>query len=203
MQETDTGLMAALEYRSDLFHDSSMQDLLAHFSHVLQQLMAQPELPLAKLNWLTPAQQANIHAWNQPELHAEQSQLTLSQTAFEFISAPERFARQVQATPNAIALSYCQHHDLSASYQPAYAQHLSYGALWQKVSQLAGWIQSQLAENCLEAPIAVVMNRGTAANPFDLIITTLAILHCGAVYVPISPTLPAKRIRYQLECAGV
>ncbi|MCC6943203.1 MAG: amino acid adenylation domain-containing protein, partial [Thermomicrobiales bacterium] len=87
---------------------------------------------------------------------------------------PDLFAAQVQRTPDAIALVDG-------------AEQLSYRQLDQRANQLAHHLQ-QLGVSP-EIPVALCLEQST-----DLLISVLAILKAGGVYVPLDPSQPAARL---------
>ncbi len=93
------------------------------------------------------------------------------------------FEQQVQKTPEAIALVY---EDTCMSYRE----------LNQHANQLARHI---LERHALQADdlIALCLDKNT-----DTVIAILAVLKCGAAYVPIDPNNPIDRVRYIVRNTG-
>jgi amino acid adenylation domain-containing protein/non-ribosomal peptide synthase protein (TIGR01720 family) len=102
-----------------------------------------------------------------------------TQTLYPPCCIHEQFAAQVEQTPDAIALIY-------------QSQTLTYTQLNQAANQLAHHLRSLGVG--LETPVALCLER----TP-DLIITLLAILKAGGVYVPLDPTYPLERLRLILK----
>ncbi|GAA0613078.1 non-ribosomal peptide synthase/polyketide synthase [Streptomyces crystallinus] len=92
------------------------------------------------------------------------------------------FAAQVARTPDAIALDTAD-------------AALTYRELDARAAELAG----RLADLgvCDERPVAVLMERST-----DLIVTQLALVRAGGVYVPLDGRAPHERLRRMLAEAG-
>lgn len=91
----------------------------------------------------------------------------------------EIFSKQATVSPHATALEY---EDLKISYEE----------LSKKVNQTANYFVGQgLSPGQF---VAVAMDR----NP-DLIVSLLAILQCGAAYLPLDPKFPAERLKFMLE----
>ncbi|MBZ4033584.1 amino acid adenylation domain-containing protein [Flavobacterium sp. 17A] len=91
----------------------------------------------------------------------------------------ELFAQQAETSPNAIALEF---DDLK----------ITYSDLSKKVNQIANYFLAQgLAPGQF---IAVSMDRSP-----DLIASLLAILQCGAAYLPLDPKFPTERLAFMLE----
>ncbi|WP_125721234.1 non-ribosomal peptide synthetase [Pseudoalteromonas rubra] len=76
--------------------------------------------------------------------------------------------------------------------------HISYQELAQRVAFLAGHIRQQLPEQAQAAPssqyIALYHERG-----IDMVVSMLAVLHCGFGYIPISTDAPAQRTQFILQ----
>ena len=71
-------------------------------------------------------------------------------------------------------------------------RHLSYGEL----ARLADSIAARLPEGCRR--VGIVMDHSV-----EMIAAILAVLKCGAAYVPSEPGFPRQRIRFMMEDAGV
>ncbi|MFH8609681.1 non-ribosomal peptide synthase/polyketide synthase [Streptomyces sp. NPDC018029] len=92
------------------------------------------------------------------------------------------FAAQVRRTPDAVALE-------------AGDDHLTYRQLDARVAELAARLTD--AGVCPELPVGVLMDRSV-----DLIVTQLALVRTGGVYVPLDGRAPAERLRRTLAEAG-
>jgi amino acid adenylation domain-containing protein len=96
---------------------------------------------------------------------------------------PDLFRAQARATPDAVAVV-------------AGDTRLTYAELVSKVDCLAKFLRARGVVT--ETPVGVAMHGGT-----DLVVALLGTLAAGAVYVPLSPDLPAERLRFMLADAGV
>ncbi len=112
-----------------------------------------------------------VYEWNKTEVDCPDNK-TLHQL----------FEEQVKRTPNNIAVVYQD-------------RQLSYSELNAKANQLARYI-SRIHPISPDNFIALCLDRSEY-----LIISILAVLKCGAAYVPIDPNYPVNRIRYILEDA--
>ncbi|MBM7171736.1 non-ribosomal peptide synthase/polyketide synthase [Streptomyces sp. G44] len=92
------------------------------------------------------------------------------------------FAAQVRRTPDAVALE-------------AGDEHLTYRELDVRAAQLAARLAG--AGVRAEYPVGVLMDRSV-----DLIVTQLALVRTGGVYVPLDGRAPAERLRRTLAEAG-
>ncbi|MBW1655004.1 polyketide synthase [Flavobacterium quisquiliarum] len=91
----------------------------------------------------------------------------------------ELFIKQAEATPNSTALEFDN-------------QKITYKELAKTINQMANYFLAQGL--CPGQFVAVSMER----NP-NLIASLLAILQCGAAYLPLDPKFPAERLEFMLE----
>lgn len=91
----------------------------------------------------------------------------------------QSFAEQVGKTPQAVALRDGE-------------REWSYAQLWDRSARLASRLQAQGLE-C--GKFAVLLCERSA----EYLLAVLAVLHCGAAFVPVDPEYPEERIRYILQ----
>ncbi|KRD61537.1 hypothetical protein ASE40_08380 [Flavobacterium sp. Root935] len=102
-------------------------------------------------------------------------------TKMEYPNRPlhELFAQQAEVSPNSIALEFEN-------------EKITYSALAKTVNQIAHYFAAQgLSSGQI---VAVSMDRSP-----NLIASLLAILQCGAAYLPLDPKFPAERLEFMLE----
>ena len=102
-------------------------------------------------------------------------------TKMDYPSSPlhELFTEQAKVSPNSIALEFEN-------------QKISYIELDKMVNQIANYFSSQgLSSGQI---VAVSMERGA-----NLIASLLAILQCGAAYLPLDPKFPSERLEFMLK----
>ena len=90
------GLQGVVEYSSDLFDPATVEALMTRWARLLQAAIAQPELPLSRLELLTPQERQRLLLDYNATTHLLPS-----------TSLPARFQAQVQATPDLVAV-VCQ-----------------------------------------------------------------------------------------------
>ncbi|MBD1865329.1 MULTISPECIES: non-ribosomal peptide synthetase [Trichocoleus] len=175
LSETEQGLVGAIEYNTDLFVAATVQRLLGHFQHLLEQVVAHPDRHLCEFSLLTAAEWEQITSWNQtdPQVDALESESTLV----------ELFEAQVARTPNAIAVTYED-------------QSLTYSELNQRANQLAHYLRSLGVRP--EVLVGLCVERS-----LEMIVGILAILKAGAAYVPLDPSYPLERLAFMLHDAQV
>jgi amino acid adenylation domain-containing protein len=158
-----------VEYSTDLFAPVTVRRLIAHFEEILGTLVRDPEQRISELRLLNGAEERKILT--------ELNQTRVPPETSECIN--DLFAVQVERTPDAIAAIFDQ-------------SSLSYRELNRRATQLAQYLLRQGIGP--ETPVALCMERS-----FDLIISILAVLKAGAVYVPIDPDYPTERIAFIVD----
>jgi amino acid adenylation domain-containing protein len=169
------GLYCGLEYSTDLFARASMQRLLAHWQILLEGIVRQPGARVADLPLLSPQER-------------ECQLLAWNATARplpDTDSFPQLFARQAQAAPDSLALVYAE-------------QQLTYGSLAQHAGRLAAYLRARGIGP--EAIVGIYLARSP-----ELVIALLGVLLAGGAYMPLDRSLPAARVRLQLDetCAAL
>jgi amino acid adenylation domain-containing protein len=94
---------------------------------------------------------------------------------------------------------YFEDHAKNKPFHPAVlfeGSKMSYENLNNSANSLAAFLVARGVH--ANDVVAVIMDRS-----FEMVISLLGILKCGGAYLPIDPSLPAERIHYMLENAGV
>ncbi|MBL4705060.1 MAG: amino acid adenylation domain-containing protein, partial [Flavobacteriales bacterium] len=111
------------------------------------------------------------------DVHPHPSTIKVGVTANKFISFPEAFSIHAGKKPEAIAIT-CK--DV----------HLSYGELDDQSSRLATYLQTKFnVDN--NALVGIHLSRSEW-----MIVSILAVMKCGATYVPIDINYPEERIKF-------
>ena len=163
MVEPGTELQIRLTGRGDRFDVASIERLQGHLTHLLTQLVTQPNNPVTYLSLLTPTEQHQLLVdWN--------ATTTLFPIQHTF---PTHFLAQAQRTPTAIAVT-----DATTS--------LSYADLVHQATHLA----THLIQHGLqpEGVVALLADRDTA-----FLVALLGILLAGGTYMPLDPQNPPAR----------
>ncbi|UXI03293.1 non-ribosomal peptide synthetase [Photobacterium sp. TY1-4] len=141
------------------------------FAYMVEQIAANPDVALSDLALVPPGEQADIAQWSQ----GPALDITEDQTVLDV------FARQVRLKPDTVALNFAQ-------------QSWTFAALSQAIEARA---QQLMALGAGQGTIVgVALPRGP-----QTMITMLAVLRCGAVYLPIDLDYPQERIETILEQA--
>nr|AGS49513.1 long-chain-fatty-acid--CoA ligase [uncultured bacterium esnapd7] len=168
----DPTLSLTLQYHPDALDPGTVAEIADRFARVLRQFAADPRTRTAAVDVLSDAErQLVLHDWND----------TAADLPDEL--APARFARQVAASPDAVALD-------------AGERQLTYAELDERANRLAHWL---IAQGIGEESRVVVLLPRTA----DLVAALLAVWKAGACYVPVDPDHPAARVRSVIDdCAA-
>jgi amino acid adenylation domain-containing protein len=169
MAEGEAGLVAGLEYRTDLFDRPTVVRMLGHFRTLLAGIVAQPQQHVAALPLLSVAERHQLlHGWNDTATAYPQSM-----RLHQLVDAA------VARGPDAIAIS-------------ADGQHLTYRELHQRANQLANHLQRHgVGPDVL---VALCIERAS-----ELTIGLLGTLKAGGAYLPLDPTYPAERLSFMLQ----
>ncbi|MEM7583893.1 MAG: amino acid adenylation domain-containing protein [Acidobacteriota bacterium] len=173
LQEGSEGLSGVLEYNTDLFDETAMRRLLAHYEHLLEAILEDPERRLSTLPWWSPGERQQLLAeWNDGatvEVPAD--------TLHALIGA------QAARTPEATALVVGE-------------DRKSYGELGRRWNRLAHELRGLGVGP--EARVGVCLERDV-----DLVVAILGVLAAGGAYVPLDPAYPRERLAFMLEDADV
>jgi amino acid adenylation domain-containing protein len=168
------GLSIYAEYDRDLFDPATVQRLIGHLEVFLESAGREPDRHLSELPLLTVDERHQLLAeWNDTAVHWEPVAELLHRL----------FAAQVDRTPNATALVYA-------------GERLTYRELDQRTNALARRLSGL---GCgPESTVGIFEERS-----LELVISLYAVLKAGAAYVPLDPDLPADRLLYQAQTAGL
>ncbi|PZW32709.1 amino acid adenylation domain-containing protein [Thermosporothrix hazakensis] len=172
-EEHEEGIVGSIEYNADLFLPEKMERLARHFEHMLEAFVSQTQLSLAEIPLLTEQEQQHML------IEWNRMQPTFPQD----LCVHEVFEHQVACTPETLALVTDN-------------ETLCYRELDQRANQLAWLLRAQGIGP--EKGVGVLMRRSLAA-----IVSFLAILKAGGVYVPLDPTNPPERLAFLLHDANI
>jgi amino acid adenylation domain-containing protein/non-ribosomal peptide synthase protein (TIGR01720 family) len=168
----DEQLQLQIEYSRRHFAGDVVKRMLAHLRTLLEGMADRRAVKLKDLSLLSEAErQQAISGWNQ----------TISYPKGECLQ--ERFEKQVESTPDAIAVIYEN-------------ESLSYAELNHRANRLAhhlrdlGVVPDQLVGLRIERSI-------------EMVIGILGILKAGGAYLPLDPAYPKDRVAFMLEDSQV
>nr|APD72136.1 non-ribosomal peptide synthetase 5 [Streptomyces sp.] len=169
---TPGGIDATVEYRTDLFDEATVSALASRWTRLLDQATDDPEQRVSDLALLSNDERRRILVeWN-AAARPERADSTV----------PQRFARQVAMTPDALAVV-------------ADGRRLTYRELDAASNRFANVLIGHGVRP--DTPVAVVMERS-----IELLIVTLAALKAGGAYVPLHSGQPDGRLRQLLAEVG-
>lgn len=160
-----------IEYNTDLYEPDTIARMLAQYQVLLQSVLSDPEVSIARLPLLPEAERNQLlYGWND--------------TAADYrrdACLHELFEAQAARTPDAVAVVYAD-------------RSITYRALNQRADQLAAYLRQagigpdQFVGICLERSI-------------EMVVGLLAILKAGGAYLPLDPAFPVERLAYMMADA--
>ncbi|WP_404791155.1 condensation domain-containing protein [Altericista sp. CCNU0014] len=171
--ETPEGLLAELEYSTDLFEAETIARMLGHFQVLLTGIIANPDQKLSQLPLLTPEEQHQILTqWNSPSLEDPCN-----------LCIHELFEAQVARSPQAIAIAFA-------------GQQLTYAELNTRANRLAHYLRSRGVQP--DQLVGLCVGRS-----LEMAVGVLGILKAGGAYVPLDPAYPPERLAFILGDARI
>ncbi|MFJ7269151.1 amino acid adenylation domain-containing protein [Streptomyces sp. NPDC099050] len=164
-------------YRTDLYSEATVEDLIRRFETLLASALDQPDTPLGDIDLLGPGERELVlDTWGsdrRPQQHA---------------TIAEMFRAQVRRSPDAEALVW------EAEGPGSAGGSLTYRELDERSDLLAAELAALGAVP--ERVVAIALPRSE-----NFLISALAVLKTGAAYLPVDPDYPADRIAMMLEDA--
>ncbi|WP_298510518.1 non-ribosomal peptide synthetase [uncultured Kordia sp.] len=163
--ETAEGLDIYIEYNTDIFEASRIQQLFDNYKTCLESIIKNRNLKINEVEILSEKEKATLAGFNATE-----------------VALPE-------------SLSYLDHLDKIRQESPLKTAvvsgdvSVSYDDLWSRTNQLAHYLQTehQIGKGSI---VLVLLDRS-----LELMETILAIWKCGAAYIPLDPNFPISRIQ--------
>ncbi|NCQ67933.1 MAG: amino acid adenylation domain-containing protein [Microcystis aeruginosa W13-15] len=169
IQVKEAGLTAIWEYNTDLFNQSTIEQLSGHFVNLLTGIIANPEQVISQLPLLTESESNQLlFTWNQTEIDYKND-----------LCLHKLFEQQVKQNPQAIAVKLEN-------------EFFTYQELNNRANQLAHYLQSLGVK--ADSLVGIFVERS-----LDMIIGILGILKAGGAYIPLDIDYPPERIAYLLE----
>ena len=172
VREVPDGLVAALEYSTDLFDSTTALRLLEQFRNLLSAVVAEPERPVTELPLLSGGEAHQLlREWNDTALPAG-----------EVLCLHELFEIQAARAPEAIAVVDGD-------------RRWTYRELDRRAGHLARHLRALGVGP--EVRVGICLERSA-----EMIAGLLAILKAGGAYVPLDPGYPGERLAFLLEDSG-
>ena len=173
LADDKNGFKVKLEYSTDLFSKQTIDRFLQHFRTLLENIVANPGLPITQLKITSPGEREQvITGWN--ESTRKEGRVSCIHQLFE---------DQVLKTPDAIAVEFQQ-------------QRLNYRELNARANQLAHYLRKRGVAP--DSRVGVYVHRSP-----EMMVALFAIMKAGGAYVPIDPMYPRERLDFMLQDAAV
>jgi amino acid adenylation domain-containing protein len=169
---SEADLTLEWSYNTTLFEAATIGCWMARFEALVRGLIEQPNAPLHTFSATEAAPLPPAYA----VLNATAQPYPAHKTLHQLI------AEQAHATPQRLALKF----------QDA---ELSYQELNRQANQLANYLWHQGVQP--GHVVAIAVERSPA-----LVVSLLAVMKCGATYVPLDPSYPAERLGFMLTDSG-
>ncbi|MBD5635632.1 MAG: AMP-binding protein, partial [Candidatus Eremiobacteraeota bacterium] len=177
VQERAGGLVASLQYRTQIFESATIDRMLANFETLLQSIVRNSAARLSQLDMLCAAERSSIARRNATAAPYPQD-ATLDRLV----------AEQAARTPEAIAVEWLDAGRAVAS--------MTYAALEARAEIVAAHLRS------LGVGPGVGVGICVARSP-ELMVGLLGVLKAGGYYVPLDPDYPKERLAYMLQDAAL
>ncbi|MDF7810789.1 non-ribosomal peptide synthetase [Hymenobacter sp. YC55] len=166
---TEEEVVLEWSYNTALFKAESIKNMMTTFEQLLDEVTANPN------STLTPPRKNS--ATNLPRAYQVLNNTTVSYSSTGYL--PDLIQDIAYKHPAAIAVKFNE-------------ATLSYYQLNAKANQLARYL---LAKGLSAGDVVgIALNRSQ-----ELLVTLLAVLKCGATYLPLDPTYPADRLEFMLQ----
>lgn len=161
-----------LNYKTELFAQSTIERMKTHLLHILRDIVIQPEVTLSDIQMLSEQEQnVLLHDFNASSIDYSRGQ-----------TIQERFEAQMERTPDQLAVGYGD-------------QRLTYRQLNERANQLAHTLRTEGV--CADQLVGIMTDRS-----IDMIVGIFGILKAGGAYVPLDPDSPEERIQHILRDSG-
>ena len=169
MTEDSQGLMADLDYNTDLFDAATIERMVGHFQNLLEGIVVDPERRVSELPILAERERQQLLVeWIGTKTDYPQDRCI-----------HELFEAQEEKTPDTIAVVFED-------------ERLTYRELNSKANQLAHHLKKlSVGPDML---VGIFMERS-----LEMIVGLLGVLKAGAAYLPLHPTAPQERVAFMLE----
>ncbi len=173
LAEKGSELHGSLGYNSDLFDERTIVQIVEHFKTLLERLVVEPDMPLARIDLMSDEERRRIIVdWNDTGV-----------TYPHHGGVHTLFEQQAAQTPGLIAV-VDEHTQLS----------------YRELNERANALAHMLRDNGVmpDTLVGICMERSVG-----MVVAILGVLKSGGAYVPLDPEYPEKRLEYMIADAGV
>jgi amino acid adenylation domain-containing protein len=169
LTETTDSLEGGINYSTDLFVETTVKKMAAHYEQLLWAMVTHPGQRITVSQMLSEAERHQVlDEWNQT-----------SSPLPDDLSPHQLFEQQVQRSPEALALSCA-------------GTRFTYRQLNDRANQLAHLLRQRGVRP--ESTVALLLPRSS-----DLVIAALAVLKAGGAYLPLDPSDPVSRLSFIID----
>ena len=162
-------LNIAYDYKTNIYEEKDIENLHKRIINIIMQVISHENIKIKEIDIVTPEEKQQLVT----AFNKTELEYNKQETVIEL------FEKQVIKTPNKTAII-------------SNKKELTYKELNEKANKLA---RNMISKNVKKGNIiGIMLNRSP-----EMIIGLLAILKCGATYLPIDPEYPAERISYMQE----
>ena len=173
MREVEGKLKGAFEYNTELYDESTMERMAAHFERILEQLAVDSDQKINQVAMLTEWEREQIiKEWNDTKEDYARD-----------VCVQELIEREAKQRPEAVAVSRGD-------------EQISYEELNRKANQLAGYLKEKGVGP--EVLVGILVERS-----IEMVIGMLGVLKAGGAYVPLEATYPGERLAFMAEDSGM
>ncbi|PZG02957.1 non-ribosomal peptide synthetase/MFS transporter [Micromonospora deserti] len=169
VSETADGLRGMVVYNTDLFDAATVRRLAASLQTLLRAAVDRPDLPVADLDLLGPAERDRMLALARPDHDGVAAGVTGTASTLADLIGPH-----VAATPDAPAVVHGP-------------DTVTYRELDQRANRLAHWLRNRGVGP--DRLVAVLLEQSV-----ELAATLLGVLRAGGAYLPLDPEQPVARL---------
>jgi amino acid adenylation domain-containing protein/non-ribosomal peptide synthase protein (TIGR01720 family) len=151
-------------YNANTYDDQTIEDAIAYFNRILEQVLADNDIRIAGITLLSTAEKHRLlEAFSGPARPLDDS-----------IAYPGLFAEQAAKTPNALAI---EHNGVRLTYAELHQRSAAFAAGLYAKGVRPGTI------------VAIYLPRG-----IDMLISILAVFQSGGAYLPVETDYPVHRV---------
>ncbi len=173
VEESEEGIAGTFEYSTGLFADETIKRMVQHYQRLLDTVTTDGEAPIEEIELLS-------------DRELQQQVVAWNQTASDYpreSSIQSLFEEQVERAPEAVAL-VCD------------AVRVTYRELNERANRLAHLLLNQNVG--IETPVGICL-----APSVEMIVSILAVIKAGGVYVPLDADYPVERLSFMCRDAGL
>ncbi|MBT8445279.1 MAG: amino acid adenylation domain-containing protein, partial [Gammaproteobacteria bacterium] len=171
--EFDGELWLSVEYNSDLFDATTIEQLVAVYESMLVAIVENPSIETASLGVALPhSDLRRLADWNDTAMAYDRG-----------VTVVERVLEQARRTPDAIAIEDD-------------GERMTHAELASRIEGMADNLRNVLPSNETQVA-AILVDRSPA-----MVVAVFGAMHAGAAYLPLDPQYPAERIEYMLDDSG-